>query len=120
MAHFARLDTLNNVISIHVLNNSVITDDDGNEQEQLGIDFLTQSIEGTSWYKQTSYNKKFRKNYAGIGYYYDANRDAFIPPKPYASWTLIEETCQWTAPVSHPSDDKNYEWDEINRTWKEI
>lgn len=70
--------------------------------------------------KRTSYNAKIRKNYAGIGYTYDAQRDAFIPPKPYASWTLVEDTCQWTAPVAMPTDDKIYSWNESTITWFEV
>ena len=69
---------------------------------------------------QTSYNGNIRKNYAGIGYTYDSGRDAFIPPKPYPSWTLVEETCQWTAPVAMPTDDKMYQWDEATLTWVEV
>ena len=62
----------------------------------------------------------FRKNYAGVGYTYDADRDAFIPPQPYPSWTLVESTCQWTAPVAYPDDDKRYTWDEDVTNWVEI
>jgi hypothetical protein len=80
--------------------------------------------------KRTSYNTQgnihlnggtpFRKNYAGIGYYYDVDRDAFIPPKLYPSWTLNEETCLWEAPVLHPTDNKFYVWDEDTISWQEI
>jgi hypothetical protein len=79
---------------------------------------------------QTSYNTHggvhalggtpLRKNYAGIGYSYDAQRDAFIPPKPYASWTLNEETCLWDAPVAYPTDGKRYSWDEATTNWVEV
>jgi len=69
---------------------------------------------------QTSYSGSIRKNYAGVGYTYDATRDAFIPPKPYPSWTLVEATCQWTAPVARPDDDKVYEWNEETTNWTEI
>ena len=78
---------------------------------------------------QTSYNtfggyhpegKPLRKNYAGIGYTYDAERDAFIPPKPYNSWILNEETCMWDSPVSYPNDDKIYQWNEELLVWEEI
>ena len=120
MAHFAKLDSVNNVIGVHVLNNEVITDSDGNEQEQVGIDFLTVLHEGGVWYKQTSYNGNFRKNYAGVGYTYDSTRDAFIAPQPYNSWTLNEDTCQYEAPAPHPDDDKMYTWDEETTNWKEI
>ena len=120
MAHFAQLDNKNNVISIEVVNNEVITDVDGNEQEQLGINFLTQHNSGIGWYKQTSYNGNFRKNYAGIDYTYDTARDAFIEPQPYPSWTLNEDTCRYEAPVPYPTDDKMYDWDEETTNWKEV
>ena len=102
MAHFAKLDKNNVVLAVHVVNNDVITLN-GVESEQLGIDFLTQLHGHNSW-KQTSYNNKFRKNYAGIGYKYDEARDAFISPKPESftdnegvvhSFELDEETCRW-------------------------
>jgi hypothetical protein len=118
MAHFAKLDSTNNVIGVHVLNNEVITDADGNEQEQVGIDFLTQ-LHGGTW-KQTSYNATIRKNYAGVGFTYDETRDAFIPPQPFDSWLLNEDTCQWESPVPYPSDNKMYEWDEDIINWIEI
>jgi hypothetical protein len=120
MAHFARLNEINKVISVEVVVNEVITDSDGNEQEQVGIDFLTQHNGGVGWYKQTSYNGTFRKNYAGIGYTYDATRDAFIPPQPFPSWTLNEDTCQWDSPVAYPDDDKFYTWDESTTNWVEV
>ena len=120
MAHFARLNEINKVISVEVVVNEVITDSDGNEQEQVGIDFLTQHNGGVGWYKQTSYNGTFRKNYAGVGYTYDATRDAFIPPQPFNSWSLNEDTCQWEASTPYPTDGKNYTWDESATNWVEI
>ena len=120
MAHFAQLDSTNNVIRVEVVNNNVITDADGNEQEQVGIDFLTNLYGGVGWYKQTSYNGNFRKNYANVGGVYDSVRDAFIPPKPYPSWTLVEDTCKWTAPVTYPDDGKVYRWDEDTTNWVEV
>ena len=119
MAHFAKLDNHNKVIKVEVSVNEVITDGDGVEQEQLGIDFLT-GIYGTGRYIQTSYNKTFRKNYAGIGMTYDSTRDAFIPPQPYGSWSINESTCLWEAPVARPDDDKIYGWDEATTNWVEI
>ena len=98
MAHFAILDESNIVTRVEVINNAVVLDGDDVEQEQLGINFLI-SLYGAGNYKQTSYNGNIRKNYAGIGYTYDSGRNAFIPPKPYPSWTLVEDTCRWTAPV---------------------
>jgi hypothetical protein len=111
MAHFATLNESNIVTRVEVINNDVILDGDGVEQEQLGIDFLT-GLYGAGNYKQTSYNGNIRKNYAGVGHTFDSGRDAFIAPKPYPSWTLVEDTCQWTAPVTYPDDDKAYGWDE--------
>ena len=119
MAHFAHLNETNQVIRVSVVNNDVITDSDGNEQEQLGVDFLTQLNSGLGWYKQTSYNGIFRKNYAGVGFTYDSTRDAFIPPQPFNSWTLNEDTCIYEAPVPYPTDDLMYSWDEDTTTWVE-
>jgi len=116
MIQFARLDDTNKVIKVHVLNNAVITDEDGNEQEQLGIDFLSNLYGGDSW-KQTSQTGSFRKNYASVGFTYDVAKDAFISPKPFDSWTLIEDTCMWDAPTPMPDDDKRYTWNENTTTW---
>lgn len=69
---------------------------------------------------RTSYNRNIRKNYAGIGYKYDVDRDAFIPPKPYASWVLDEQTCLWVAPIPYPNNDKEYTWDEDTKTWAQV
>ena len=124
MAHFAILDESNIVTRVEVINNAVVLDGDDVEQEQLGINFLI-SLYGAGNYKQTSYNGNIRKNYAGIGYTYDSGRNAFIPPKPYPSWTLVEDTCRWTAPVEEPDDDKVYDWNEDayqadnNNGWEE-
>ena len=111
MAHFATLDESNIVTRVEVINNDIILDGDGVEQEQLGKDFLT-SLYGAGNYVQTSYNKNIRKNYAGIGYTYDATRDAFISPQLYPSWVLNEDTCRYEAPVAYPDDGKDYEWNE--------
>ena len=119
MAHFTTLNDSNIVTQIDVVNNDVVLDGDGVEQEQLGIDFLT-SLYGAGTYKQTSYNATIRKNYAGIGFIYDETRDAFISPQPYNSWTLNETTCQWESPVAYPDDDKRYEWNEDIINWIEI
>lgn len=122
MAHFAKLDDNNIVVAVHAVNNTVITVD-GSESEQAGIEFLT-GLHGHEKWKQTSYNGNFRKNYAGIGYSYDEQRDAFIPPRPYQSWTLNEETCQWEAPTPYPTIDpenpKFYSWFEPNQQWIEL
>ncbi len=118
MAHFARLNENSIVTGVHVVNNDVITVD-GVETEQAGVDFLT-SLHGHSSWKQTSYNGTMRKNYAGIGYTYNAELDAFIAPQPYGSWTLNETTCQWESPVTYPTDGKQYGWFEPNQQWIEI
>jgi hypothetical protein len=91
-------------------------------------DFIDSGAVGTGWV-QTSYNTRggqhpegrpLRKNYAGIGYTYDIQRDAFIPPKPFPSWLLNEETCLWDSPVPYPADDKRYNWDEATFSWVEV
>ncbi len=115
MAHFAKLDENNVVLAVHVVNNDVITID-GIESEQVGIDFLTQLHGHTNW-KQTSYNNNIRKNYAGIGDIYNEELDAFIAPKPYNSWILNEETCDWEAPVAYPNDEGIYNWNESTTSW---
>lgn len=117
MAHFAKLNDNNEVVQVVVVNNDVITVD-GNESEQAGIDFLTETFGYSNW-KQTSFNATFRKNYAGTGMIYDATRDAFMSRQPYPSWTLNETTCQWEAQVSRPTDEKDYVWSESEDTWVE-
>ena len=103
MAHFAKL------------NNNVVTEVIVSEQ-----DFINSGAVGDSFlWVQTSYNGNFRKNYAAVGYTYDKTKDAFIAPKPYPSWTLVEDTCQWEAPVSYPTDGQSYSWDEDTTAWVE-
>lgn len=116
MAHFAKLDSDNIVTQVVVVDNSVLIKADGTESELKGKQFLN-SLLGTATWKQTSYNGTIRKNYAGVGYKYDSTRDAFIPPKPFASWTLNETTCQWEAPVAYPTDGNLYNWNETNQQW---
>ena len=123
MAHFAKLNENNDVIAVHVVNNDVVTID-GNESEQAGIDFLIQ-LHGHTMWKQTSRNAAtngFRKNYAGIGYKYDPDFDAFIAPKPYPSWKLDYTTCQWVAPVAMPENVEGYlwKWSEYNLEWIKV
>ena len=129
MAHFAKLGKENKVIKrITVHNNELLVD--GVENEQKGIDFINNLFKTNDVWKQTSYNTRggvhglggtpFRKNYAGKGYTYDETRDAFIAPKPYSSWTLNEDTCQWEPPVTLPDDGKFYDWDEATTNWTEI
>ena len=129
MASFAKIGLSNKVIEVHSVHNDVLKDAGGIEQEVLGIDFLTK-LTGWSIWKQTSYNTSggvhllggtpFRKNHSGIGYTYDQTRDAFIAPKPYASWTLNETTCLWEAPVAYPDDGNEYRWNEPTTNWVEV
>ena len=106
-----------------VVNNAVITNESNQEVEQLGIDFCTQ-LYGAGTYKQTSYNSNMRKNMAVKGGTYDTTRDAFLNPKPFASWVLDESTCRWITPVDNPSDSEAYggnvlyQWDESSTNWK--
>ena len=118
MAYFAKIKTGNIVEKVISINNAVITDANGVEQEQLGVDFLNKLYNTRDVWKQTSYNNNFRKNYAGIGYTYDEQRDAFIPPKRYESWILNENTCLWEAPKIYPTDGKIYYWNEKNQNWE--
>ncbi len=106
--------------------NEVLHDANGVEQESIGIDFLTK-LTGWAIWKQTSYNTHagvhssggipLRKNHAGVGYTYDEDRDAFIPPKPFNSWILNEDTCQWQSPIPYPQDNNKYNWNEQNKSW---
>ena len=125
MAHFAKLGTGNIVEKVISINNAVITDSNGVEQEQLGVDFINKLYNTRDVWKQTSYNGNIRKNYAGVGYQYDQQRDAFIPPKPFNSWVLNETTCLWEAPVAKPEltqeqiDNNNYySWNESIVNWE--
>jgi hypothetical protein len=111
MAHFAELDADNIVVRVLVV---------PNEQENRGHEYLATDLGLGGTWVQTSYNATIRKNYAGIGYSFDSVRDAFIPPKPYASWVLNEDTCNWDAPVARPEDDKMYSWDEATTSWVEV
>ena len=116
MAHFAKLE--NGVVAqVIVVGNKDTASADGTEKEYIGAAFCERLL-GGEW-KQTSYNGNIRKNYAGIGYTFDAVRDAFIAPQPYPSWILNEQTCQWKAPVSMPADGKMYSWDEATLNWIE-
>jgi hypothetical protein len=118
MAHFAKLDENNVVVFVTVGRD----EDDGKEFE---LSERTGDV-----YKQTSYNTvggvhslggtPFRKNYAGIGYTYDEQRDAFIPPQPYPSWLLNEQSCLWEAPVPMPTDGEQYSWNESTQTWDAV
>ena len=130
MAHFAKIGTGNKVTQVLVVSNDIAL------TEQAGVDFLNNLYNTRDVWKQTSYNTvggvhllggtPLRKNYAGVGFQYDSSRDAFIPPKPYASWTLNESTCQWDSPTPKPDDSyvkkdgKTYIWNESTTSWDEI
>ena len=105
MAHFAKLDNTGAVTQV------IVAEQDFINSGAVGDSFL---------WVQTSFSHSFRKNYAGVGFTYDKTRDAFIPPKPYPSWLLDEETCQWEAPTPYPTDGKQYTWDEPTMTWEEV
>jgi hypothetical protein len=119
MAHFAELDQNNLVLRVLVTDNNAPNE---------GLNWLMKNFGGT-WVK-TSYNTSggqhasggtpLRKNFAGVGYTYDTSRDAFIPPKPFDSWVLNEETCLWEAPVPYPTDGAGYYWDEETISWAEV
>jgi hypothetical protein len=116
MAHFAKIE--NGIVTqVIVVANADTASADGTEKEYIGAAFCERLL-GGDW-KQTSYNGTIRKNYAGIGYTFDESRNAFIPPQPFPSWTLVEETCRWVAPVAYPTDGKAYSWDEATQSWVE-
>ncbi len=119
MAHFAKLNENNIVLEVNVVDNEHLLDANGIEREELGIAFLVQWSGGYPYWKQTSYNGNIRKNYASIGFTYDAVRDAFIEPQTYPSWLLNETTCRWEPPVPYPTDGKYYVWDEATTSWVE-
>jgi len=117
MAHFAKLGVGNIVEQVIVVSNDIAT------TEQAGVDFINKLYNTRDVWKQTSYNNNIRKNFAGIGYTYDQQRDAFISKKPYNSWILNEQTCLWESPVPYPSDasiDKRYQWNEQIQNWELI
>ncbi len=124
MAHFAQLDENNVVTQVIVVSNNELLDANGVEREELGIGFC-QRLFGGNW-KQTSYNHNFRKRYAGIGYTYNAELDAFVPPKPYPSWILDNDEANWKPPVAQPADmgygegQKMYTWNEETTSWDEV
>lgn len=118
MASFAKIGLNSKVIEVQSVANEVLHDSNGVEQEVNGINFL-KHLTGWAIWKQT-FTDGTRKNYAGIGYTYDEDRDAFIPPKNYPSWILNEDTCLWEAPVAYPDDDNRYTWNETNQTWEII
>jgi len=116
MAHFAELDTDNTVLRVVVIANQEILED-GAECETKGIARCQELFGADTTWAQTSYHANMRKNYAGTSYTYDSERDAFIPPQPFPSWTLDESTCQWVAPKPMPPDSKPYTWNEGLLRW---
>jgi len=114
MAHFCKLDENNIVTQVVVVDNKDTADAFGVEKEHIGAAHLEKILGGT--WKQTSYNGNIRKNYAGIGYTYRADIDAFVPPQPFASWTL-NANAQWEAPTPMPNDGQMYTWDEASTNW---
>lgn len=118
MAHFAQIDNNNIVVQVIVVDNQNLIDANGGESEATGIAYI-ESILGTdmSWV-QTSYNGNFRNKYAGIGYYYDQQKDAFISPQPFESWTLDSSGLNWIPPVPYPEDGNVYQWNEKVGYWE--
>ena len=123
MAHFAKISkATNEVLHVSVVDNWNCVDGSGNEVEAIGIAYL-ESVHGVHddvYWKQTSYNANMRKNYAGIGYTYNSDLDAFVPIQPYPSWILNTDTARWQAPVPMPDDGKKYIWDENSGSWVEV
>jgi hypothetical protein len=121
MAHFAKINSDNIVEQVIVVNNRF---------EERGQEYINNDLKLEGTWIQTSYNTRadthaggktpLRKNFALIGSYYDAQKDAFIPPKQFASWILNEQTCNWNAPVSYPQDGKRYKWNESSVNWEEV
>lgn len=126
MAHFAQLDENDVVTQVIVVHNNELKDDEGKESEAEGIKFLHETFGAGIKWVQTSYNNKFRKRYAGIGFKYHSDLDAFIPPKPFNSWILNETELNWDAPIPLPADavsDSNpngkiYYWNEEKLNWQ--
>ena len=115
MAHFAELDQNNVVLRVIVVDNKDTSTPNGTEKEYIGAAHC-EKLFGGRWI-QTSYNSKFRKRYAGTGMTYHEDIDAFVPPKPFSSWTLNSTTADWEAPVPMPDDGKLYNWNEETQSW---
>ena len=125
MAHFAQIDYENKVLRVSVVRNEDTLDADGNESEQIGIEFLKSIHGGSTRWVQTSYNNNFRFRYAGIGMVYNVEHDVFLNPQPYPSWTLNTETYEWDSPVIKPElteeqkeSGSYYEWNEETQEWE--
>ena len=125
MAHFVQLDENNIVTQVIVVANEDTTDTNGVEVEEIGVVFCKKLLGAETNWKQTSYNNNFRVRYAGIGYSYNAELNAFIAPKPFESWVLVEETADWVSPVgpaptlteAQVESRSFYKWDEENLAW---
>ena len=115
MAHFAKLNDNNIVLEVYVVNNEVL---DSNNEETSGIEFLTEWSSGYSNWKQTSYNGNMRKQYCGVGFYYDAVNDVFIAPQPYLSWSL-DNNFDWQPPTPMPTEGR-WSWNEETLSWDEL
>ena len=120
MANFARIDENNVVLTVIVVPDSILLREDGSEDEEKGIEFCKMLMGPQTNWKQTSYNNNMRVRYAGIGGVYNPELDAFLPPKPYESWVINEETADWIPPIPLPDDGKYYQWNEVIRNWTEI
>jgi hypothetical protein len=120
MGHFTKLNDQNIVIDVIVVNNETLNNLPFPDSEPVGIAFLTEWSGGYTNWKQTSYNANFRKNYAGVGCTYDPVLDAFIAAKPFPSWLLDTNTCEWQAPTPYPSDGNVYNWDEETLSWVQV
>ena len=121
MAHFAELNSSNEVLRVIVVSNDDVNANGGDQHadaETFVTTIVPHSTGGVAW-KQCSYNNNFRKQYAGKGYTYNSSKDIFIADKPYPSWTL-DSNDDWQAPVNKPDDGKMYYWNETDRKWGEI
>jgi hypothetical protein len=120
MAHFAQLNDANIVIDVIVVSNATIDNLPFPQSESVGVAFCQSLYGNNTIWKQTSYNGNFRKNYAGVGGAYDPYLDAFILPKPYPSWVLDVNTCQWIPPVAKPTTGGVWTWNEATMSWDNI
>lgn len=118
MAHFAELDSKNQVLRVVVIADAECLNSNGLESEDVGISFCQQVFGKDTKWKQTSYNSKIRTKFAGIGFTYSNELDAFIPPQPYPSWNLNQETCNWVPPIPSPDDGQLYNWNESQQVWE--
>ena len=117
MAHFAQIGLNNKVISVTSIDDTIITDADNNQQEDLGVDFLA-NLSGWAIWKRTWKDGSQRERFAGKGFIYDEDNDVFMPPKPFASWVIDTDTFNWKAPVEYPTDGEYYIWNETTQSWQ--